>query len=153
LTIATADPALLLATLTDSTYTDTSITAGQTYYYRLNATDNQTNTSALSDELSVIAAGIGDDDPITPSAFMLHPNYPNPFNAATTISYTLDQPAHVQLSIYNVLGQHITTPVNAPQPAGTHTVTWHAEGEPSGVYFIVLKAGNQSRVRRALLLK
>jgi len=154
LPIASASPALLHAVVVaDSTYTDASIAAGQTYYYRLAALDNHMNTSGLSSEVSVLASGISRNDPITPSAFMLYPNYPNPFNASTRIRYTLDEPAHVQLSIYNVLGQHITTLVNTSQPAGTHIVTWHAPNQPSGVYFIVLKAEDQSRVRRALLLK
>jgi len=154
LPILSPNPTLLHAVIaTDSTYTDTSITTGQTYYYRLTALDNHMNSSELSNEISVFASGISGDDPITPSAFMLHPNYPNPFNASTRIRYTLPAPAHVTLSIYNALGQHVTTLVNASQPAGTHTVTWLAPDQPSGVYFIVLRGNGITQIRKALLLK
>jgi len=152
LPISSAAPTLLLATLTDSTYSDTSITAGRTYYYRLTATDNQANTSALSDEVSVIASGVG-EDPIRPGRFELYPNFPNPFNAATRIEYALDDAAAVVLVVYDVLGRKVETLARGVRPAGRHTVTWKASRLGSGVYFIVLEAGGRREVRKALLLK
>lgn len=40
--------------------------------------------------------------PTIPMAFHLYPNYPNPFNATTTISYQLPGLSLVNISIYNV---------------------------------------------------
>jgi len=154
LPIALAGPALLYAVIaTDSTYTDTSVAAGQTYYYRLTALDNHMNTSGLSSEVSVLASGISSGDPITPSAFVLYPNYPNPFNASTTIRYALDRPGRVELAVYDVLGRHVATLTDAVQGAGVHRVTWGADGVASGVYFIVLSANDRHMTRKALLLK
>jgi len=154
LPIASASPALLYAVVAaDSTYTDTSIAAGQTYYYRLTALDNHMNTSGLSSEVSVLASGISSGDPITPSAFVLYPNYPNPFNASTTIRYALDRPGRVELAVYDVLGRHVATLTDAVQGAGVHRVTWGADGVASGVYFIVLSANDRHMTHKALLLK
>ena len=54
-----------------------------------------------------------------PQGSALLQNYPNPFNPSTIIPYQLSAPTHVQLEVFNVLGQHIATLVNREQPAGT----------------------------------
>ncbi len=81
----------------------------------------------------------------TGNAFALEPNYPNPFNAATAIAYTLPTAARVDVNIYNALGQQIRQLVHARQPAGYHTVIWDGRNEDgqavsSGVYFYRLTA-------------
>ena len=77
-----------------------------------------------------------------PEHFVLYPNYPNPFNPVTTISYTVgahhDVPVLVDLSIYNLLGQKVATLVSAKHPAGKYEVQWDASGFSSGVYFYQL---------------
>jgi hypothetical protein len=75
-----------------------------------------------------------------PKSFALRQNYPNPFNPTTNISYDLPKTARVTLSIYNVLGQQMTTLVNRTQPAGTFTATFNANNYGSGVYFYRLTA-------------
>ncbi len=54
----------------------------------------------------------------------LAPNFPNPFNSATLITYHLSNPGPVQLVIYNVLGQPVRTLVNESQAAGTYQIRW-----------------------------
>jgi len=88
-----------------------------------------------------------------PSSFELKQNYPNPFNPATTISYQLSVFSHVTLKIYDILGNKITTLVNQEKPAGTYEVTWNAAGQPSGVYFYQLRAGNFTDTKKLILLK
>ena len=74
--------------------------------------------------------------------FRLLPNYPNPFNALTTIRYALGTPGKVQLSIYNLLGQKVATLVNESKPAGNYSLTWDASWFSSGIYYCRLIVEN-----------
>lgn len=92
--------------------------------------------------------------PVTqPQGFSLKPAYPNPFNPATTLSYTLDRPMRIELSVYNLLGQKVRTLVFGLQPAGEHSVPFIAGELASGVYVVELKAGGHSQTQKVLLLK
>ncbi len=89
-----------------------------------------------------------------PDKFSLYPNYPNPFNNSTMIKYQLPMAAHVDLGIYNLLGQKVATLVSERQPAGTYTVDWDASGFSSGVYFYTLSTDHGfSQTRKLLFLK
>ncbi|MBD3297588.1 MAG: T9SS type A sorting domain-containing protein, partial [candidate division Zixibacteria bacterium] len=98
------------------------------------------------------------DTESVPRRFSLSQNYPNPFNAGTVISYTLTENEHVDLSIYDVLGRHITTLVSEAGKPGVHHVEWNgrdANGQSvaSGVYFYRLNAGANSDVRKMMVVK
>ena len=76
-----------------------------------------------------------------PLKFALYQNYPNPFNPTTQIRYALAEQTDVNITIYNVLGQRVTTLVNTSQEAGYHTIEWNATNDlgmqvSSGVYFM-----------------
>ncbi|MEW6051844.1 MAG: T9SS type A sorting domain-containing protein [Candidatus Zixiibacteriota bacterium] len=88
-----------------------------------------------------------------PWLFTLNQNYPNPFNPATTISYDLNRRAAVKLTIYNTLGQRVTTLVNGPQSSGHHEVRWEAREHASGVYFYQLSIDGRTESRKMILLK
>lgn len=68
------------------------------------------------------------------TTFEVHGNHPNPFNATTTISYNLPQTMDVRLTVFNILGQRITTLVDSRQEAGVQNVTWDASRVASGTY-------------------
>jgi len=65
----------------------------------------------------------------------LKQNYPNPFNSKTIIKYQLPNTSEVNLSIYNILGQKVATPVFQKQTAGNYIAEWDADGFASGIYF------------------
>ncbi len=99
-----------------------------------------------------------------PTTFVLQPNFPNPFNPSTMISYTLPQSGRVTLSIYNTFGQHIRTLVNEEQNAGAYSHVWNATDETgnkvsSGIYLYRIEfTDNTGREawraeRKMLLLK
>ena len=93
----------------------------------------------------------------TPMVFSID-NFPNPFNPATQIQYTLPQAETVRLIIYNALGQQVRTLVSQRQPAGSYTVTWDTTDETgqklgSGLYFYQLKAGELRAVKKMMYLK
>lgn len=75
-----------------------------------------------------------------PTAFALHQNYPNPFNPSTVISFQLPVSSYVTLTVYNLLGQEVTTLVNEEKTEGTYEVRWNASDVSSGVYFYRLVA-------------
>ena len=88
----------------------------------------------------------------------LLPNHPNPFNAETTIRFDLPAPGHVQMVIFNSLGQRVRTLLAEPRPAGSHELTWSGVDDAgravaSGTYHLVLEVDGLRRVRPLLLLK
>jgi len=75
-----------------------------------------------------------------PNAYSLYQNYPNPFNPSTIIKYALPYASHVNLSVFNTLGQRVALLVDGKQEAGYHEVTFEGSGLTSGVYFYRLQA-------------
>lgn len=101
---------------------------------------------------------LSDNYNLTPTQFSLFQNYPNPFNPETDISYTLPQDCHVQLTIYNMLGQQVKVLVDEQQIAGFKTVHWNGRDESgnelaSGIYFYRVQAGEYNQVRKMVLVK
>ncbi len=85
-------------------------------------------------------------------------NYPNPFNPSTTISFSIQNDNEVELSIFNIKGQHITSIINEHLTKGKHLIVWtgcdqNGHQVSSGIYFYKLKVGNKESVKRMLLLK
>jgi hypothetical protein len=93
-----------------------------------------------------------------PTSYSLGQNYPNPFNPSAEIPFALPADAHVELSVFNVLGQRVTTLVNADMPAGNHVVTWsgtddQGQSVASGVYFYRMVTDDFTDARKMMLLK
>jgi hypothetical protein len=74
------------------------------------------------------------------ASFSLEQNYPNPFNPSTTIKFGLASESKVTLTIFNSLGENITTIVNSNLQAGTHTIEFNASELPTGIYYARLNA-------------
>jgi hypothetical protein len=87
------------------------------------------------------------------NVYSLQPNYPNPFNSSTILSYQLPTRNYVTLKVFDVLGREIAPLVNGEQTAGYKSVTWDASNVPSGVYFYRLQAGKFTDIKKMLLLK
>lgn len=90
---------------------------------------------------------------IQPCDYRLFQNYPNPFNPFTTIRYALPQWSNVTLSVYNTLGQVVSTLVNEIQDVGYHEIRFDGSGLASGVYFYRLQSGGYVAVKKLLLMK
>jgi beta-glucosidase len=100
---------------------------------------------------------------LTAAQFYLAPNYPNPFNPKTVISYQLPVTSEIELSIYNIIGQKIAILVSEKQPAGSYSVQWDASDFPSGTYLYQVtvnnpgmegqKGKNFRHIRKMLLVK
>jgi hypothetical protein len=87
-------------------------------------------------------------------------NYPNPFNANTTISYSLPIASRVRLEVYDLMGQLVRVLAEGWQEMGDHRVSWdgrdgQGQSVSSGVYLYRLgdDSGKAKQVRRMLLLR
>jgi hypothetical protein len=85
--------------------------------------------------------------------FKLFPAYPNPFNPETKIKFRIPEAVFVSLKVYDLIGNEITTLVNAEKPAGIYEVSFDGNNLPSGIYIYRLTAANYSAVRKIVLLK
>lgn len=95
---------------------------------------------------------------LLPNDFMLHPNYPNPFNASTTFSYHLENPAAVELSIYDLQGRKLYEVVKKWQTAGDYTYQWYATDDrghelSSGLYIARMSSERLSISQKIVLIK
>ena len=94
-----------------------------------------------------------------PGSFSLSPNYPNPFNAETTIRYALRDPGRVRLVVYDALGRRVRALVDEEHTAGQYSVLWDGkddggEAVSTGVYVCRLDVGEGCRqARRVVLLR
>ena len=93
-----------------------------------------------------------------PTEFVLHDNYPNPFNPSTQIRFDIPVMGNVNLIIYNMLGQKVRTFKMQSAPAGYHALTWDATndlGAPvsAGIYLYQLQTDEFIKTKKMVLLK
>jgi hypothetical protein len=156
----------LLATPESSYFVDINIRPNHNYYYRVSAADNQYNFSGYSPELPVFTSDIWPDEGAQlPKITSIQTNYPNPFNATTTIIYQVadlgPQPAEIKIYIYDITGRQVKELVNQRKEVGVHRVTWDGKNEsgetcPSGVYFAKISQWDiplAGKPRKLVLLK
>ncbi len=98
-----------------------------------------------------------DELSIIPSGLVLNQNYPNPFSGATNIQYALAKAEHVEIIVFNLLGQRVATLQSVNQQAGEHTVSWNGQLDggdraPSGIYMYKMTAGDKVLSRQMILL-
>jgi streptogramin lyase len=106
----------------------------------------RSNRSLCTVKFSEIPTGI---TPLTglPTDFILHQNFPNPFNPKTIINYELRIRNFVLLKVYDIAGREVATLVNEIMPAGKHAVEFNATDLPSGVYFYTLRVTSGQALR------
>jgi hypothetical protein len=86
-------------------------------------------------------------------SYILSQNYPNPFNPNTVISWQLAVGTNVDLSVYNLLGQKVTTLVSGWLPAGYHEVEFNGNNLSSGIYLYRIETGEWQDVKKMILMK
>ena len=96
--------------------------------------------------------GIDDDNQPLPSQVSLSA-YPNPFNAAANISFSLPEASNVSLDIYDLLGRRTASLLDSYLPAGNHSLLWHPEDLAAGVYIYRLTTDNNRTSHKITLLK
>ena len=110
--------------------------------------------------LGEVRTPLAADDDIhpLPKIFALEQNFPNPFNPATTIRFSLPRAGWVRLRVYNIVGQTIATLADGDHPAGTYTVEWDgrdSDGRPaaSGIYLYQIISEGITSTKKMILLR
>ena len=88
-----------------------------------------------------------------PGAYKLDNAYPNPFNPATTIGFSIPRSDFVKVKIYDAVGREITTLVNGEMVPGQHRFKWDGENQTSGIYFIQMVCSRFEQTKTVILLK
>ncbi|MBN1780734.1 T9SS type A sorting domain-containing protein [bacterium] len=90
-----------------------------------------------------------------PTRFELYGNYPNPFNPSTNIRFEMMEGGLVELSVYNLLGQKMTTLLNEERNPGIYEIQWNGlndrgQDAPSGVYLYRISTPEGTQVRKMM---
>lgn len=99
-----------------------------------------------------------DANPGLSYSFELSQNRPNPFNPSTRVDYSLARKSHVNIEVFNILGQRVITLVDGEQEAGPHYVVWEGRDGTgnqvaSGIYFYKMVAGDYVQTRKMALMR
>ena len=125
-------------------------------FWLFNLTDDLVKAEVNSAKFN---SGIGlAEDREIPASYALEQNYPNPFNMDTEIVYQLPEAVHVNLIIYNLMGQKIKMLVSRNESAGRYEVQWDGRDEqgheiPSGVYIYRLETSQFSDIKKMIIIK
>jgi hypothetical protein len=87
-----------------------------------------------------------------PTAPRLEAIYPNPVRNRATVAFSIPESTPVRLAVHDVLGRRVRALVEGPLAAGEHTARLDTARLPSGLYLIVLEAGERRQTRRVLLV-
>ncbi|MFK7846368.1 MAG: T9SS type A sorting domain-containing protein [Rhodothermales bacterium] len=148
--IGTAEKALLVNRRDAKTY---SLSSGDSQQIYLDS--DVTQFSLLIGQSSDIEKEL---EHIKPEIFSLKQNYPNPFYPTTTIEYSIPDPQHIDLSVYDLMGRLVITLQHGEQDAGLHRVLWHGLDQyrnsvANGVYFYRIQSDSWSQSRKMTLIR
>jgi hypothetical protein len=85
--------------------------------------------------------------------FALSQNFPNPFNPATMISYSIPSGGRVSLKVYDVLGKEVATLFDGVRPPGSYSARFDGTGLSSGVYLYRLQSGGLVETRKLVIVR
>jgi len=109
------------------------------------------NSSLIT--LEWTSSTVASEEESLPDGFVLEPVYPNPFNPTANVTYQLDVPAHVTVSVYDALGRRVATLADGVHAAGRHQVSFDATDRPSGLYIVRLEGPSQLQSRAVSLIR
>jgi hypothetical protein len=107
-------------------------------------------------QIEVLPGSGIEDDASIPSGFSLAQNYPNPFNGVTRISFTLDKPQVVDVTIFDLLGRPVATVFSGRAQAGENVIYWDTQKAglnlASGSYFYRLRGSQCGALTKMMTL-
>ncbi|NOX37050.1 MAG: choice-of-anchor D domain-containing protein [Calditrichaeota bacterium] len=128
------------------------------YSFELRQQENARDFKLIVGTREFVEQVFGEID-ILPRELTLYQNFPNPFNPETVIKFALPGDEQVSVIVYNLLGQKVRTLIaNQRLSRGYHTVLWKGDNDhnipqASGIYLLVLKAGNRIKTRKMMLIR
>ena len=130
--------------------------AGVEYYQASNADNGSVYTDMLEMHVSDVVSVDLDAD--LPGEFKLLGNFPNPFNPVTKLRFDIDYRSNVIVTIYNILGNEITTLQNGEMNPGRYSMTWNATNDqgkrmPTGMYLYKVTSDSRVLTGKMLLMK
>lgn len=150
-------------------YSTTTITRTSLFGFEIADTSHSITIVTLDDiqvEISVFEGGVeyvgyrravgttsGETLAELPVSARIRGNYPNPFNPSTTIQFEVDQPGHVRIGVYDLMGREVSVLHEGMMNAGSHETIWDASGFPSGTYIVRLETPAGAKARPIVLLK
>ncbi len=137
--------------LSDTVFQAVELTFATDYYWRVQAQNAGGTTWSTVRHFRTVTNVANEANP--PEVFALAQNYPNPFRSTTTLTYTLPQPEHVRMIIYDVRGREIERLVDGPQQAGRHILSWQPRTLQSGIFFARMEAGGFSALRKMVVVQ
>jgi len=134
-------------------FSDEEISTGETYYYRIAAYDLAGNRSEFSPESSPAVVTAIETGREMPTVFALHPNYPNPFNPTTTISYDVPAASRIRIAVYDVVGRPVRLLVDGEVQPGRYAIRVDARDLSSGMYLVRMETPERVLQQTIMLLK
>lgn len=131
------------------TWTDSELVNGTIYSYSLASVD----VNGVQENLATESATPQAEQAGVITEYVLHQNFPNPFNPLTTIRFDLLEAGVVTLKVYNIQGQEVATLINGTRSAGSYTVTFAATGKSSGLYLCRMEVNGFTAQQKMLFLK
>jgi hypothetical protein len=131
-------------------FIDSTVSSGQ-WSYRLKQIDLDGTVHHGPEVIVDLLTGV--EEGTVPAAFALYQNFPNPFNPTTSIRFDVPRLSHVNLIVYNALGQDVMTLVNEVRRPGKYQALFNADRLSSGVYFYKLTIGGDVSTKKMILTK
>jgi hypothetical protein len=101
----------------------------------------------------MVVNGSDEIDVVTPAVFTLGAAYPNPFNPSTSITLDVSDAGNVNVAVYNLMGQAVSTLAEGYMNAGSYTLTWDASNQVSGMYLVRAETAGFVSTQKLLLIK
>jgi len=123
---------------------DRGVEPGESYAYWLEITEADGTVSRFGPTETVAI-------PEETFALTLDAAYPNPSRDAVNFAYTIPEDGRVVLSVYDLSGRRVATPVDADETAGRHEISWNCTEIPSGVYLYRLETSAGTLTKRLVV--
>lgn len=132
--------------------------SGSGYHTILISDDRASETGSYFLVIHRLPTDADNEPDALPAAYELEQNYPNPFNPTTSIDFTLARSSHVDIEVFNIVGERVNRLLSKTMPAGNHTVTWNGRDESgeevaSGIYYYAIRTPDFIDSKKMVLLK
>jgi glucose/arabinose dehydrogenase len=126
----------------------------RSYYWRVRVSDREFSALSATERGLIVSFVTGVREPVAgEEREALEQNFPNPFNPATSINYTIPRGGLVRLTVFNLLGQEVALVFEGEQGAGTYEVGFEKANLPTGIYFYRIQAPGFVETKKMTITK